>query len=383
MSDAPPKPTNSWRSRLSVEPVLIGIGLLVLLMVSYRVLVAPRAGYEASDGPAQRLAALERQVGALANLREADPGREAAPGREADSGLARQVAVLETRLDALESRPAPADPAPRLQALEQRPAPPDMTPRLAPLEARLQTLEQRPAAAEATRLEALATSVETQAKAQAEQASQTKALADQAGQIKAQAEQAGQAANTLRAALAELAPRLAALEQAQRDTQALEGRLARLAGLDQLRAALAAGQPLGAALARLPEPDPALARFAITPPPTESALRLSFEAAADQARAAADTAPRNDGVRPGVVDAALSRLSGLVTIRRGETVVWGDAAEAEIERARRALEAGDLDAALSQLDKLPPSARDAMRDWTGQARALLAARASLRRLAAG
>jgi hypothetical protein len=84
-----------------------------------------------------------------------------------------------------------------------------------------------------------------------------------------------------------------------------------------------------------------------------------------------------------VVDSALSRMGGLVTVRRGEQVVWGDAAEQQIERARRALEAGDLEMSLQQIEKLPPPARDAMQSWVDQARALVAARAALRQLAAG
>ena len=83
------------------------------------------------------------------------------------------------------------------------------------------------------------------------------------------------------------------------------------------------------------------------------------------------------------MDSALQRLGGLVTIRRGEQVVWGDAAEAEIERARRALEAGDVEMSLAHIDKLPPPARAAMQPWADQARSLVAARAALRSLAAG
>jgi hypothetical protein len=85
-----------------------------------------------------------------------------------------------------------------------------------------------------------------------------------------------------------------------------------------------------------------------------------------------------DGSKAGVVDSALSRLGGLVTVRRGEQVVWGDAAEAEIERARRALEAGELEMSLQHVDKLPPPARAAMQPWADQARALIAARTALR-----
>ena len=81
-----------------------------------------------------------------------------------------------------------------------------------------------------------------------------------------------------------------AVEQAQQKLAALEGRTARLAALDGLQAALTAGQPLGQALARIEQPPPALARFGNTAPPTEASLRLSFEAAAQAARAASDAA---------------------------------------------------------------------------------------------
>jgi hypothetical protein len=356
MSDTPPPATAARRFHLPVEPVLIGIGLLVLLMVGYWLLITPRPTGIATSADPQRLAALEQRLAALEPLRE----------RSAELvERSRQVAPLEARLRALEARPVPADPAARLGPLEQR----------------LAALEQRPASADATRLDTLSARMDAQA---ARLQDLAKLEADHVAQLTAQLQAVGSAAAAqLQAAQQDLAPRIEALERAQREVTAMEGRMARLASLDQLRAALAGGQPLGVALARLPDPDPALTRFATIAPPTESALRLGFEDAAAQARAAAEPAQRQDGSRSSVVDSALSRLSGLVTIRRGETVVWGDVAEAEIERARRALEAGDLDAALAQLDKLPPAARTAMQGWTGQARALLAARAALRRLAAG
>jgi hypothetical protein len=85
----------------------------------------------------------------------------------------------------------------------------------------------------------------------------------------------------------------------------------------------------------------------------------------------------------GVLDSAVSRLSGLVTVRRGDEMLMGDAAALEIDRARRALEAGDLEGALTRLARLSPPAREAMRGWISQAEALVAARAALRTLAAG
>ena len=357
MSDETPAPPPKRRFHLPVEPTLIGIGLLVLVLAGSWLLVTPRALPEAAgDSADPRLPALEQRLPALEQRLVALEPLRAAPA---------QLGALEARLRALEARPAPADPAARL----------------APLEARLQALEQRPQASDPARLETLSARLDSQAGRLQDLA---RLEADHIGQLGAQVNGlASTTAGQLRAVQQEIAARLEALEQAQREIAAMEGRMARLASLDQLRAALAAGQPLGAALARLPEVDPALARFASQPPPTESALRLGFAAAAAQARAAADAAQRGDGSRAGMMDSALTRLSGLVTLRRGETVVWGDLAEAELERAHRALEAGDLDATLVQLDKLPPAARAAMQDWSGQARALLAARAALRRLAAG
>ena len=167
-----------------------------------------------------------------------------------------------------------------------------------------------------------------------------------------------------------LALRLAPLEQAMQRLAVAEARTERLAGIEALRALLDAGQPLGVALARLSQPPPALARFVTTPPPTEPALRLGFEDALRQGRA-------------GAQEGALPRLNSLLTIRRGEEVVWGDATEANVERARRALEAGDVEGALGHLGRLPEPLRQGMRNWLEEAHALAAARIALRALAGG
>jgi hypothetical protein len=181
------------------------------------------------------------------------------------------------------------------------------------------------------------------------------------------------------AAIEQQAARIAQLETAAQRLAALEGRSQRLATVDQLRTALEAGRPLGQGLAALQNPPEALSRFANAAPPTEAQLRLSFEEAARTARQASEPAREGSGVMEG----ALSRLQGLVTVRRGEDVVWGDAAGAEIERARRALEAGDLEGSLRHLQRLPPAAREAIRGWTSQAEALVAARVALRQVAEG
>ena len=73
----------------------------------------------------------------------------------------------------------------------------------------------------------------------------------------------------------------------------------------------------------LANPPEALARFAGAAPPTEAALRLGFEDAARAGRAASEP-PAGTGV----LDSAVSRLSGMITVRRGEEILWGDAAGA-------------------------------------------------------
>ena len=169
--------------------------------------------------------------------------------------------------------------------------------------------------------------------------------------------------------LAELGRRVAQAESAER-------RVGFLAARGSIESALEAGRPLGQALTRLPGAAPdALRRYGEAAPPTEASLRLSFADAARSARASAE--PQGQGV----MDTALARLEGLVTVRRGEQVVVGDTVSGQLEQARRALDAGDLGAAVERLDAMAPQPKAAMADWLGRARGLLAARAALRDLA--
>lgn len=383
---APPPPRNSpittpaGGRRLDPAALVIGVGGAVLVLAVWWLLTTPRSSSDAAVDPA-RVAQIEQRLGTLDGLR----GEVGALG-----GRMQQVTAFEGRIRALEEKPAAPDIRPlttqaaaldgRLDAVERAAAQAGaqatalVTERLAALEPRLAALDARPAfdanaVAPRAALEALTTRVQ------------------ELGRAEEQREAAAKAAVEQRIAALEtaLAQRIAALEAAQQRLVAIEGRTARLAAVDGLRGALLAGQPLGESLGRVGQDaaPPALARFATQAPPTEAGLRLSFEEAAKAARAASDAAMQPDGSRGGVVDSALSRLGGLVTVRRGDQVVWGDAAEAEIERARRALEAGDIEMSLQHIEKLPPPARQAMQPWAEQARALVAARAALRQLAAG
>ncbi|MGG5811711.1 hypothetical protein [Falsiroseomonas sp. CW058] len=369
------------------------------------------------EGTAARIAALEaRPAPDLAPLREAvaaAAGRAEAAERAA-AAAAQRDATLEERLSGL-ARDLAARPAVDPAALAPRSALDQLSGRLDRLAERLETAareQQARDAQEAARIEQIGRDAAAR-QAAMEQAqialgqrigAADAALAARAGAADAQAariaaletglagriaaveQQVAQRAAALEqqlgqrgAAIEQQAARIAALEGAAQRLAALEGRSARMATVDALRAALEAGRPLGPQLATLNNPPEPLTRFATAAPPTEAALRLAFEEAARAGRLASE--PARDG--QGVLDSAVSRLSGLVTVRRGEEVVWGDAAAAEIERARRAVEAGDLEGALRFLTRLPPAAREAMRGWTSQAEALIAARAALRQLVAG
>ena len=374
--------------RLDPAAVMIGVGGVVLVAAVWWLLVTPRSSSEGGVDPA-RVAQIEQRLTILDGLR----GEVGALGARVQ-----QAQPLEARIRALEERPAAADIRPltaqtttlteRLAAAERSAT--QAGERDSAVERRLAAVEARPVIDTATlaprealdalsgRAERLAERIEAQGTRDQEQAKATEQAVTQ--RLTALEGTVGQRLAALEGTLGQ---RLTALETAQQRLVAIESRTSRMAAVDGVRGALLAGQPLGEALGRIDQPPAALARFATQAPPTESALRLSFEDAAKSARAASDAAMLPDGSRGGVVDSALSRLGGLVTVRRGDQVVWGDAAEAEIERARRALEAGDIEMSLQHLDKLPPQARQAMQGWADQARALIAARTALRQLAAG
>jgi hypothetical protein len=133
--------------------------------------------------------------------------------------------------------------------------------------------------------------------------------------------------------------------------------------------ALATGQKLG----DLPGAPPALSRFANANPPSEASLRLAFPAAAREALAA--SRPATEG-KP-LLTRLWAQAQDLVTIRQGDRVLVGDPAAGVLERARAALEAGDLAAAVAEVATLQGAAARAMATWLDQARSLLEARAAL------
>jgi len=360
MTDQPRRP------RIDPAWVALGLGGLVLIL-AITWLLSGRSPVPLATAPdrisplAERLATAEGTIRLLSDRPAGDPVALAALERQVLAQREAGEQALAQRLASLEA------------AVETR-----ATQRLAELQtAQTALLENRLAALEA--------SVSQRAQAAEQAQAQRSATLDQArltgeaslGQrmtnlettlLQRQASLEAGTAQRLGAMDQTATQRLAPLEQALLRLSAAEARTERLAGIEALRTLLDAGQPLGPALARLgTAPSPALARFASAAPPTEPALRLSFEDALRQARAAAQ-------------ESALPRLNTLLTIRRGEEVVWGDASEANIERSRRALEAGDVEAALGHLSRLPEPIRQGLRGWLEEAQSLAAARFALRAL---
>jgi hypothetical protein len=401
---------------------MIGVGGVVLLLALWWLWATPRAD-QASAADQARIARVEERMGTLAEVEgrlravEARPApADIRPMEQSIAALNDRIAGLERRIQAVEARPT-VDP----NALAARPAFEQLSTRATQIGERvealtarqqeaLRTAEQRATEAQARlaaveqsveqrlgaaqqqllarltaaeqqvgqRLDSLGQQVTQRAEGLTQQATQrTEAIGQQVGQRLDAAD--ARLVERLATAEKQIADRVAAIEQR---LSAAAAQATRFAAIDQVRAALNAGQPLGPTLARLQNPPAPLTRYATAAPPTESSLRLSFEEAVRAARAASDPARQGpDGAKGGIADTAVSRLSGLVTIRRGDQVVWGDSIEQPIERARRALVAGDLAQSVEQLKTLPPEVREAMKGWTEQAEALLAARAALHRLA--
>ncbi len=171
-----------------------------------------------------------------------------------------------------------------------------------------------------------------------------------------------------------MAGRLAALDQRVLAAERAAARTLHLARLQRAVIALDAGQPLG----ELPGAPPALTRFTSSAPPTLTALRLDFPAAAQRARAASPTADSEQGIGARI----WQRVLNLVTVRAGDTVLVGTPAAIVLGQASERLGSGDLAGAVAALDALDPAGSAAIVDWRTAATSLLAARSALAALMA-
>jgi len=128
----------------------------------------------------------------------------------------------------------------------------------------------------------------------------------------------------------------------------------------------------------LPGAPPAVVRFAAVNPPTLPGLRLAFPAAERAAREASQ--PDTEG-KP-FMERVWNRTQELVTVRQGDKVLVGDSAAGALARARVALDAGDLAAAVQAVSSLSGPPADAFSSWLDDARALLDAQSALSDMAA-
>ena len=158
-----------------------------------------------------------------------------------------------------------------------------------------------------------------------------------------------------------------------RDQVPLADRISRIARVAAAFVALSVGQPLG----DLPDAPPALARYAVTAPPTEAALRLAFPTLAQTAL----VADHPTAGKP-FLTRILVAARDLVTIRQGEHVLIGDPAAGVLAHVQTALDAGDLAGAAAAAATLKGPAAQALAPWLDQVTGLLAVRAALSRLAA-
>jgi hypothetical protein len=266
----------------------------------------------------------------------------------ADDGVATQ---LRTELDAQQERIAAIESAEPVAAEMPAVDLGQIETQLDDIVARLTALEERPAPvvpegvnaeAYAAELEALKSSVDTQ-----------------------------------RSEIEELLSNARTVEQATADASRTASAQTAIA---KIVSAIDSGQPFADALADLQaldlgELDPALGAVADEGVATLSVLQAEFPDRARQALATARADSAGDG-RQGF-GGFLTRSLGARSVTPRE----GDDPDAVLSRAEAAINSGDLNAALTELDSLPEGAQAAIADWRAAADARVDARAAADALA--
>jgi hypothetical protein len=333
-------------------------------------------------------------------------------------------------------------PAPDLSKLEQRvakleaaPAPPSDTEAVAMLESRVKALEDRPkeASPDLSKLTDRVAQLEATFKTVADAANQGGSVADAAAisQQIAEAEQRLQAkidaaladsevasASTLQqmqTEIAELKAKIGALAEAElgtSDSANLQPEMAALAerigkiesalpdltnaiGKDaagtksaaiaiafaNLRASVSEGRPFAAELATIGSLAPGAGDLGVLPAfadkgiPTLPELARSFATTKDAALAAATPAPGGS-----ILDSMLASAQSLIKIRRVDEAATGDGPGAALARAEAELDQGNLAGSVKEVETLEDPPRSAFSVWLDQAHARLSADETLKRL---
>ncbi|SDL19273.1 COG4223 family protein [Paracoccus chinensis] len=301
----------------------------------------------------------------------------AAPGADPSvattlAAQAQQLATLDEAVTALRSAPAETvDLAPLQSATEEQAA------RLTALEQTVATLRDTPPVDLAPlqqQFEAQAAQIDELAQRPVVDAAAVERLNALAAEADTLSQRLSTAADEAQARLAEAESRATALaqsaEDAARRAQAASAALA-------IGEALQTGDSPSAALAQLEDagvtPPPALTAQV----PTLDALVAAFPPAARAAVRASLQAEAAEG-QGSIIGNFLRAQTGARSVAPRE----GSDADAVLSRAGAAVERGQIQAALDELDALPEAARPAMADWTAQAQAYVAAQSALGALVA-
>lgn len=245
--------------------------------------------------------------------------------------------------------------------------------RISDLDAKLDRIDHRPqpvSAADFAKLSARIDALDGRLANQTEVASKVDTVS---GRIDALSSRSQTALDALKQQLADLSGQVSAQQNAAGNLDALGKRLDLMAKLQKAAFALSVGEPVG----EVPGAPPSLSKYAHTPPPTEAQLRLSFP----QAEARALAKPQPDTVAAPFMDRVWEKAQGLVTVRRGDDVVVGDATAMALNQARSALQAGDLPGAIKAVESLKGDPAQAMASWLAEAKDLENARAALAQMA--
>ena len=147
-----------------------------------------------------------------------------------------------------------------------------------------------------------------------------------------------------------------------------------------LRNAVAAGRPYGAELAAmkslLPESSDlgALPSYAEKGIPTVAELARNLQKTSE---AGVVPLPQQAPAETSFLDSMIASAKSAVSIRRVGESAAGTEPEANVMRAKAALDQGDLAAAIKDVEALPAPDRDAYAGWLDDARARLSANATL------
>jgi hypothetical protein len=290
-----------------------------------------------------------------------------------------RVAALEAEIAALrDAIPAPVDPV-DLSPLEA--AQTDLSERLAALEAEVANTAAGPGGSaeatggpatgastagleEASRLDALRSdlanlSSEVSALSDALAALDVASLRDRVDGLAEELDAIDLAPVTT--GIDDVASRVSTLEERAAENADTVAAVALEAARDQLALAVESGLPYADPLSRLPDPPAELTAFAETGVATAQELAAEFPPLAREALRVA----RADATLEGGFGAIAGRFLNARSVEPRE----GADPDAVLSRVEAAIRAGNVEAALEEIDALPPAAREPLAGWASRAEA--------------